>query len=101
MSKVEYVPLSPIHTHKCMWCNNASLTRGNLTAKNQCCEDPKCMRQSREMCESDATQEVLGAVRDAIFRIAVVKPVPGPLGHRGRPGRLGPPIGETRQDSFP
>jgi len=57
MSKVEYGPLSPIHIRKCLWCSNdatyeASLTRGNLTAKNQCCADPRCMQRSREMCES-------------------------------------------------
>ncbi len=57
MRKVEYGPLSPIHIPKCLWCSNdatyeASLTGGNLTAKNHCCSDPKCMQQSREMCES-------------------------------------------------
>ena len=62
MSNVECGPLRPAHKRECLWCSNdatheASLTRGNLTAKNQCCDDPKCMRQSREMCESTVGSE--------------------------------------------
>jgi hypothetical protein len=62
MSKVAYGPLSPVHKVECLWCSNAatheaSLAGGNLTAKNQCCDDSDCMRKSREMCETTVGSE--------------------------------------------
>jgi hypothetical protein len=62
MSIVAYRPLSLIQQRECLWCSNdatheASLTGGNLTAKNQCCDDPKCMQLSREMCERTVGRE--------------------------------------------
>jgi hypothetical protein len=54
MSKAEYRPVS--HRQKCVWCvkeatQEAIQRQGNLTAISRCCDDPKCMRLSAEMCE--------------------------------------------------
>jgi hypothetical protein len=56
MNNVEYHPANSGSKRACLWCSKdatqeASLTRGNMTANNQCCDDPKCMRRSKEMCE--------------------------------------------------
>jgi hypothetical protein len=56
MNKVEYRPLSQ-SKHNCVWCvhgatQEAFKSQGNLTAICRCCDDPKCMWRSREMCES-------------------------------------------------
>jgi hypothetical protein len=52
--KVEYRPAS--HCQKYVWCLNdatqeAVQRQGNLTAISRCCDDPKCMWLSAEMCE--------------------------------------------------
>jgi len=54
MSKAEYHPVS--RRQKCVWCVNdatqeALQRQGNITAISRCCDDPKCMRLSAEMCE--------------------------------------------------
>lgn len=57
MDKVEYRPVSQVQNRKCIWCVNYAtqevvLSRGNMTAIIQCCDDSKCIWQAREMCES-------------------------------------------------
>jgi hypothetical protein len=56
MSEVEYRTLAPSQ-FKCIYCSRdatqeATLSRGNMTAIIRCCDDAQCMRRSREMCES-------------------------------------------------
>ncbi len=53
--RVEYRALS--HRQKCVWCVNdatqeAVQRQGSLTAISRCCDDPKCMGLSAEMCRT-------------------------------------------------
>jgi hypothetical protein len=55
MSKVVYRPVSCSPTRPCVWCakeatQEAVRSEGNLTVISRCCDDPKCMWQSEEMC---------------------------------------------------
>jgi len=52
--EVEYRPVS--HRERCVWCVNdatqeAFRRNGNLTAVSRCCDNPKCVWLSAEMCE--------------------------------------------------
>ena len=54
--KVEYRPVSQ-RQQQCVWCTNdatqeACQRQGNLTAISRCCDDPKCMGLSAEMCRT-------------------------------------------------
>jgi len=54
--KVEYRPVSQGQKHPCVWCVNAATQeavqrQGNITTITRCCDDPKCMWLSAEMCE--------------------------------------------------
>ena len=56
-SMVEYRPVSHWQKRQCVWCLNdatqeAVQSHANLTAISRCCDDPRCMRLSAEMCES-------------------------------------------------
>jgi hypothetical protein len=55
MGKVAYHPVSHWQKHKCLWCVNdatqeAVQREGNLTAVIRCCDDPKCVMLSGELC---------------------------------------------------
>ena len=57
INKVEYRLLGQFKQCRCVWCVNdatqeAFKSQGNLTAISRCCDDPKCMWRSREVCES-------------------------------------------------
>ena len=54
MSKVEFRPLS--RHHECAWCANdatqqAVQTQHTLTVISRCCDDPKCIWLSTQICE--------------------------------------------------
>jgi hypothetical protein len=56
MSKVVYRPASCSPTRPCVWCakdatQEAVQSEGNMTVISRCCDDPKCMWRSEEMCE--------------------------------------------------
>jgi hypothetical protein len=55
--KVEYRPVSQCQRQQCVWCVNdatheAVQRQGSLTAISRCCDDPKCMGLSAEMCRT-------------------------------------------------
>jgi len=55
-SKVEYRPVDQHLKHQCSWCVNTATQeaiqqQGIVTAISRCCDDPKCMERSVEMCE--------------------------------------------------
>ncbi len=55
MSKVMYFPVSQCQ-QKCVWCVNdatqeAVQRQGNLTAISRCCDEPRCVGLSAEMCK--------------------------------------------------
>jgi hypothetical protein len=54
ISRVEYRAVS--HHQKCSWCadnatQGAVQNQQNLTVISRCCDDPKCIWLSAEMCE--------------------------------------------------
>ena len=56
MSELEYRPVNPWQKHHCLWCANDATKEvvqreGNMTAITRCCDDPRCMRLSAQMCE--------------------------------------------------
>jgi hypothetical protein len=57
MDKMEYRSLNQAQNRNCISCVNyatqeVALSRGNVTAIIQCCDDPKCIWRARETCES-------------------------------------------------
>jgi hypothetical protein len=54
--KVEYRLVNQYLKPQCSWCatdatQEAIKQQGNITVISRCCDDPKCMKLSVEMCE--------------------------------------------------